>query len=141
MPTFLLKTEPGEFSFADLVSSKLASWDGVTNAAALIALRSMRRGDGAFIYHTGDERAVVGLARVATDPYEDPARPGKNDRGEPKFAVVDIAPLAPARPPVPLSRIKADRRFAAFPLVAQTRLSVMPVPAALDAILRQWAGL
>jgi predicted RNA-binding protein with PUA-like domain len=141
MPTFLLKTEPSEFAFADLVATKRAAWDGVTNAAALIALRSMRKGDEALIYHTGLEKAIVGLARIATNPYEDPARPGTNDRGEPRFAVVDLAPVAAAPTPVPLARIKDDARFAKFPLVAQGRLSVMPVPAALDKVLRAWAGL
>ena len=104
MPTFLLKTEPSEFAFADLVATKRAAWDGVTNAAALIALRSMRKGDEALIYHTGLEKAIVGLARIATNPYEDPARPGTNDRGEPRFAVVDLAPVAAAPTPVPLAR-------------------------------------
>ncbi len=141
MPTFLLKTEPGDFAFDDLVAKKRVTWDGVTNAAALIALRSMRQGDEALVYHTGEEKAIVGLARIASDPYEDPARPGRNDRGEPRFAVVDLTPIAAAPTPVPLARIKGDARFAKFPLVAQGRLSVMPVPAALDKVLRAWAGL
>lgn len=141
MPTFLLKTEPGVFSYADLVKAKSTTWDGVTNAAALIALRSMRKGDEAFIYHTGDEKAVVGLAKVTKAAYEDPKQPGLNDRGEPKFAVVDLAPLKAAKNPVTLATIKADKAFADFALVKQSRLSVMEVPAALDAKLRGLAGL
>jgi predicted RNA-binding protein with PUA-like domain len=141
MPSLLLKTEPSEYSFADLVREGRCTWDGVTNAAALIHLRACAAGDEAFIYHTGDEKAIVGLARVTRAAYEDPAQPGLNARGEPKFAVIDLAPLRAAPTPVPLSRIKADKRFADFPLVTQGRLSVMPVPAALDKVLRQWAGL
>ena len=93
------------------------------------------------VYHTGDEKAVVGLARAVSDPYEDPGQPGKNDRGEPKFAVVDLVPVKKAPKPVPLSAIKADKRFAMLPLVTQGRLSVMPVPAPLDDGLRSMAGL
>jgi len=141
MPCFLFKTEPGEFSFDDLERDGSCTWDGVTNAAALIALRSCAVGDDVLIYHTGDERAIVGLARVTKPPREDPANPGTNARGEPKFAVVDLAPVARAKNPVTLSRIKDDVRFKQFPLVTQGRLSVMPVPAPLAKVLRTWAGL
>ncbi len=115
-------------------------WDGVTNAAALIHLRAMKSGDEAFIYHTGDEKAIVGLARVTKGGYEDPRQPGKNDRGEPKFAVVDLKPLKAARAAVTLAQIKSDKRFKDFALVTQSRLSVMPVPAELDVVLRSLAG-
>jgi len=141
MATYLLKTEPGTYSFDDLVRDGKATWDGVTNAAALISLRAMKRGDEAFIYHTGDERAIVGLALVTKGGYEDPQRPGLNDRGEPKFAVVDIKPGKRARTPLTLDAMKADRRFGAFKLVTIGRLSVMPVPPDLDRIIRQTAGL
>jgi predicted RNA-binding protein with PUA-like domain len=141
MPTFLLKTEPTEYSFADLRRHKRAVWDGITNNAALAFLRTARKGDEALIYHTGDEKAIVGLARIASDPYADPERPGENARGEPKFAGVDLTPLRAAATPVTLAQIKADRRFAKFLLVTQSRLSVMPVPPELDAALRTMAGL
>lgn len=141
MATFLLKTEPGEYSYDDLARDKRTTWTGVSNNAALGHLRSMKKGDEALIYHTGDEKAVVGLAQVVRGAYEDPDRPGLNDRGEPRFAVVDLKPLRKARSPVPLSAIKADNRFAAFALVTQSRLSVMPVPHGLDAALRTLAGL
>lgn len=141
MACFLFKTEPTEFSFADLERDAACLWDGVTNAAALIALRSCKVGDDVLIYHTGDERAIVGLARVTKAPHEDPANPGVNARGEPKFAVVGLAPVARATTPVPLSKIKADARFKDFPLVTQGRLSVMAVPANLAKALRSWAGL
>lgn len=141
MPTFLLKTEPSVFSYDDLARLKRTVWDGVTNNAALLHLRSARRGDEAFIYHTGDEKQIVGLARILRNPFEDPKRPGVNAKGEPKFAVIEIAPARKARTPVTLDRIKRDRAFAAFALVKQSRLSVMPVPPDLDAVLRAWAGL
>lgn len=137
----LLKTEPGEYSFEDLVRDKRARWDGITNAAALGHLRAARKGDEAWIYHTGEERAIVGLARILTDPYPDPKDDSKNARGDGKFHVVDIAPLRAVRASVPLARIKADPRFARFGLVRLSRLSIVPVPPELDAILRSWAGL
>lgn len=140
MAAFLVKTEPSDFSFDELLRAKRARWDGVTNNAALIHLRSMRNGDSVFVYHTGDEKSVVGLARADSDPYEDPASPGKNAKGEPKFAVIDLAPVKKVQSPVPLAAIKADKRFAKFPLVTQGRLSVMPVPPPLDAALRSLAG-
>lgn len=128
---FLVKTEPETFAFADLVRAGQSIWDGVSNPAALIHLRKIRKGDEIFIYHTGSEKAVVGLAVATSAPFEDPKKPGQNDRGEPKFAVVSLAPVRAFATPVTLAAIKADARFAAFPLVTQGRLSVMPVPAAL----------
>jgi predicted RNA-binding protein with PUA-like domain len=140
MPTFILKTEPSTYSFADLQREKRAVWDGISNPAALAFLRGARRGDEAMIYHTGDEKAIVGLARITSDAYEDPAQPGSNADGLPKVPVVDLAPLRPAPRPVTLAQIKADRRFASFPLVRQPRLSVIPVPPDLEAALRELAG-
>lgn len=141
MATYLFKTEPDEFSWDDLVRDARAPWDGVANNAALIHLRACRPGDEVFIYHTGAERRIVGLARVVREPYEDPSKPGVTRAGEPKFAVVDIEPIRPAPYPVTLAAIKADPQFAAFTLVTQSRLSVMPVPAPLDRAIRTMAGL
>ena len=140
MPAFLLKTEPGEYSYLDLARDKVTTWSGVKNPAALIAIRSMKKGDAAFVYHTGDEKAVVGLAKVVTSAYEDPNQPGLNGRGEPKFAVVDLAPVKAAKTRVTLAAIKADKRFAQFGLVKQSRLSAMPVPPELERALREMAG-
>ncbi|MGD9690285.1 MAG: EVE domain-containing protein [Phycisphaerales bacterium] len=141
MATFLFKTEPTVFSYADLVREGTATWDGVSNAAALQALRTARRGDEVLIYHTGRERAIVGLARVLGSPYEDPAQPGRTPTGAPKFAVVDLAPVRAAKTPVTLDAIKADARFKQLALVRQSRLSVMTVPAEMDKALRSMAGL
>jgi predicted RNA-binding protein with PUA-like domain len=141
MPIWLLKTEPDEFAYADLEEARESRWDGVSNPQALIHLRGMTVGDDAFIYHTGDEKAIVGLAKVTRAVYEDPAQPGKNARGEPKHAVVDLRAVRALPNRVTLAQVKSDPKFAAFPLVTQGRLSVMPVPAALDRILRKWSGL
>lgn len=141
MATFLLKTEPGDYSYADLVKDKKTTWTGVKNAAALGHLRTIRKGDELFIYHTGDEKAIVALAQAASDAYEDPAQPGKTPDGKPKFAVIDLKPLRAAKTPATLAQIKADKRFKDFQLVTIGRLSVMPVPPELDKALRSLAGL
>lgn len=141
MATFLFKTEPSEYSFDDLVRDRRAAWTGISNAAALGHLRAAAVGDEVFVYHTGDEKRIVGLAKVVKKPYEDPEQPGLNDKGQPRFAVVDLAPVRAVKTPVTLAQIKADKRFAEFGLVKQSRLSVMPVPAALDKAIRTMAGL
>jgi predicted RNA-binding protein with PUA-like domain len=141
MPTFLFKTEPGEYSFADLQRDKRSAWTGVANALALIHLRSIRAGDEVFIYHTGSEKQIFGLAKVVRGPYEDPSQPGTTPEGAPKFAVVDLAPVRAAKTPLTLAAIKGDARFKDFDLVKQSRLSVMPVPSKLDTLIRSLAGL
>lgn len=118
---WLLKTEPGTFSWQDLVRDGRATWDGVKNPAALGHLRAMRSGDQAFVYHTGGEKSVVGICRVVSEPYADPKA------GDPRLVVVDIEPVRPLPHPVSLAAIKADRQFAGFSLVRIPRLSVMPV--------------
>lgn len=118
---WLLKTEPGTFSWADLVRDGRAVWDGVRNPVALGHLRAMRPGDQALVYHTGGEKAVVGVCRVVSEPYPDPKA------GDPRLVAVDIEPVRSLGSPVSLARIKADARFAGFALVRLPRLSVMPV--------------
>ena len=130
MSYWLLKTEPTTYAWADLARAGRAVWDGVKNPAALGHLRGMRPGDEVFIYHTGAEKAVVGVARVAAAAYPDPKA------GDPRLVVVDLEPVRPLAAPVTLAAVKADRRFADFALVRVPRLSVMPVTAAQwDAIL------
>jgi predicted RNA-binding protein with PUA-like domain len=141
MATFLFKTEPSEYSFADLSKEGKTTWSGVTSNAALGHLRTAAVGDEVLIYHTGDEKAIVGLAKVVKKAYEDPKQPGLNARGEPKFAVVDLRAIRAVTTPVTLAQVKADKRFAEFPLVTQGRLSVMPVPPELDKVLRSLTGL
>lgn len=138
---WLVKTEPSTYSFDRLVREQRATWDGVTNAQAINNLRLMAKGDRVWVYHTGDDKAIVGLARVVRGAYEDPARPGRTGAGEVKFVVVDLEPLARAPRELPLSEIKADARLADLPLVKHSRLSVMPVPEACDTLIRELAGL
>lgn len=141
MATFLFKTEPGTYSFSDLMRDKRTTWDGVTNAAARIHLRAAAKGDEVIIYHTGDEKRIAGLARVVNDPIEDPLDRGTNARGEIKAPLLSIEPVREATSVVAFTDLKEDRRFADFPLVRQPRLSVMPVPPDLDKALRKMSGL
>lgn len=141
MATLLLKTEPTEYSVADLLREKRCVWTGVTNPGARIALRAARTGEEALIYHTGDERAIVGLARVARGAYEDPGRSGLTPEALPLWPVIDLSAPRLATTPLGLASIKADPRFKDFALVRQGRLSVMAVPPELDAIIRNLAGL
>lgn len=142
MATFLLKTEPGDYAWDDLMRDKRTAWTGVTNAAAQLHMRSMKKGDEVLIYHTGGEKRIVGLARVVRGAYPDPDNPGETAAGEPKHVLVDLAPVrAAASEGATLAAIKADARFADFALVRQSRLSAMPVPGALDGALRKLAGL
>ena len=124
---WVLKTEPSEYGFPDLVRDRRTRWEGVSNPVALKHIRSMQEGDDALIYHTGNEKAVVGLARVASAPYPDP----KNA----KLVVVDVEPVKPLRRPVTLAEIKAEPVFADLGLVRVPRLSVVPVEPA------QWKRL
>ena len=126
---WLLKTEPATYSFADLVRDKRTTWDGVRNPVALKHLRSMHKGDEALVYHTGDEKAIVGIARIASEPIPDPKSK------DPKLVVVDLEPVRALAHPVTLAAVKADRRFADFARVRIPRLSVMPVSA------EQWHAL
>ncbi len=122
MPQYwLLKTEPSDYSYADLSRDGKTVWDGVSNNLALKHLRNMKAGDLAFLYHTGKERALVGIAEVISGPYPDPK---KND---PKLAVVDVKAREELPHSVSLAEVKADSEFSDFLLVRLPRLSVMPV--------------
>ncbi|MCA9283809.1 MAG: EVE domain-containing protein [Phycisphaerales bacterium] len=140
MATWLLKTEPDDYAYDDLARDRRTAWEGVTNAAAQKHMRAIRKGDECVVYHTGDERCVVGLARVVKGAYPDPKRPGQTAAGEPKFVLFDIAPVSRAPHAATLAEIKADPRFAGFDLVRIPRLSVMPVVPALDKALRTICG-
>ena len=125
MGNWLLKTEPSTYSWDDLVRDKRTTWDGVSNAVALKNIRAMKKGDLAFVYHTGDEKAVVGVAEIASDPYPDP----KDKTG--KATVIDLKPKSKLANPVTLATIKADPAFAGFDLIRIGRLSVVLVPDAM----------
>ena len=118
---WLFKEEPSHYSFDALVKDKRTVWSGVKNPLAQKHLHAVKRGDQIFYYHTGDEKAVVGIAKALGDAYPDP-----NDKSG-KHAVVDVAPVGPLERPVTLAEIKADPAFASFALVRISRLSVMPV--------------
>ena len=118
---WLFKEEPTHYGFDALVKDKTTVWSGVKNPLAQKHLHGVRKGDRIFYYHTGDEKAVVGIAKAVTDAYADPAdKSGKQ-------AVVDVAPVKKLARPVTLAEIKADAAFKNFPLVRISRLSVMPV--------------
>src|SRR5688572_6408091 len=119
MAYWLLKTEPSTYSFGDLVRDKQTRWDGITNPVALRNLRAAATGDRLVIYHTGDEKAAVGLAEVTRAAYSDP----KNE----KLAVVDVRAGEALKSPVSLAALKADELFAESPLVRQGRLSFVPL--------------
>jgi predicted RNA-binding protein with PUA-like domain len=121
---WLLKTEPGTYSFDDLEREGRARWDGVTNPVALRNLRAMKKGDRVLVYHTGGEKAVVGKAEVVREAYPDPKV--KDERR----VVVDVEPRGRLVRPVTLAEIKAMAELAGSPLVRQGRLSVVPITAA-----------
>ena len=129
---WLLKTEPSSYSYADLERDRRTTWDGVSNPVALRNLRSMKQGDECFIYHTGDEKRIVGVAKVAKEAYSDP------NTNDPKLVVIDLTPVRALKRPVTLAEIKADKRFANWELVRQPRLSVMPVSADQRKWIEAW---
>jgi predicted RNA-binding protein with PUA-like domain len=118
---WLFKEEPTHYSYDDLVRDGETSWTGVRNPVAQKNLRSVKKGERIFFYHTGDEKAVVGIAKAVDDAYPDPA--DKTGR----FYAVDVAPVKKLKQPVTLAAVKADTYFASFPLTRVPRLSVMPV--------------
>jgi predicted RNA-binding protein with PUA-like domain len=125
MTYWLFKEEPAHYSFAELERDGQTTWDGVGNNLALQHLRKVRKGDQVLCYHTGKEKAVVGVMRVLRDPYPDPTE--KDSR----LVVVDVQPLRRLRRPVSLAELKADPLFASWELIRLPRLSVMPVPGEL----------
>ncbi len=118
---WLFKEEPDHYSFDDLLRDKKTVWDGVRNPQARQHLRNVRKGDLIFYYHTGNEKAVVGIARAVSSAQADP----KSD--DEKAVVVEVAPVKTLKHPVTLATIKSLPQFNDFPLVRISRLSVMPV--------------
>lgn len=119
MNYWLMKTEPGTYSWDDLKKDKKTTWDGVRNFQARSHLKAMKTGDQVFFYHTGDEKAVIGIANVVKEAFPDPT--------DKEWIVVDIAPEKKLKNPVTLAQIKADKRFSNMVLVRASRLSVQPV--------------
>jgi predicted RNA-binding protein with PUA-like domain len=118
---WLFKTEPSVYSYQQLVKDKKTVWDGVANNLALKNLRDIKKGDLVFIYHTGDEKQAVGIARALGGAYPDPSKK------DPKLLVVDVEPVKALPKPVTLAQVKADKKLANFDLVRNSRLSIMKV--------------
>jgi len=121
---WLFKTEPSAYSWADLEREGRAVWDGVKNALALKHLAAVAKGDEVLVYHTGDEKAVVGIAEVVRGAYPDPKQK------DARLVVVDLRPHRALGRPVSLAEMRANGKLAGFDLLRLPRLSVMPVPAA-----------
>ena len=119
MQYWLLKTEPETYSWNDLVKAKEGTWDGIRNFQARNNLMLMKPGDKVFIYHTGTERAVTGIAKVTTAAFP--------EDGAPDWFAIKIAPVKKLKAPVSLSAIKADAGLSTMSLVRLGRLSVHPV--------------
>jgi predicted RNA-binding protein with PUA-like domain len=129
MAYFLAKTEAAVYSISDLERDSRTTWDGVRNAQALMAIRSMKPGDKVFIYHSTGESAIVGLAKVASEPRPDPK--------DAKLTIVDLEFVAKLDPPTTLAEVKGSELFPDFALVRQSRLSTMAVPEAFVAWVRK----
>ncbi|HLX36968.1 MAG TPA: EVE domain-containing protein [Candidatus Binataceae bacterium] len=129
MPYFLAKTDPETYSIDDLERDKRTAWDGVANAQAVRAIRTMRPGDRVFIYHSGGISSIVGLATVRSEARDDPKNP--------KSAIVDLEFDARLEPPVSLADIKQTHKFDDWALIRQGRLSTMAAPDKFAAWMRQ----
>lgn len=126
MAYWLIKTEPGEYSWADLVRDKKTSWTGVRNFQARNNLRAMKHGDPCLVYHSVSEKAVVGVARVTKKAYPDPTAPSPAVK-DGDWSCVDIIPAFALKRPVALDQIKTDPALRGMTLLRQSRLSVCPV--------------
>jgi predicted RNA-binding protein with PUA-like domain len=135
MAYWLMKTEPGDYSWEQLVRDGTAAWDGVRNHQAARNLRAMKQGERAFFYRSVESPAVVGVMEIVREAYEDPDDPKHS------FALVDVRPVMPVEREVTLKAIKADPRLQQLALVRQSRLSVSPVDAAAWRIICEMAGI
>jgi predicted RNA-binding protein with PUA-like domain len=134
MAGWLLKTEPSVYSYDDLERDQKTVWDGVSNNLALKHIRQMQKGDLALVYHTGEEKAIVGIAEVASMAYADPKQ------GDPKLVVFELKPKNRLARAVSLAEVKANEKLKDFELVRMARLSVMPVSDAVWKVLMKMAG-
>ncbi len=118
---WMVKQEPETYSWTDFVSDGETDWSGVRNYQARNNLREMKAGDRVLFYHSGKDKAVVGIAEVAKGAYPDPTA------DDPQWVAVDLKPLKPLSSPVPLAAIRYDKRLSGLPLIRQSQLSVMPL--------------
>jgi predicted RNA-binding protein with PUA-like domain len=119
MAYWMMKSEPGSYAWEELVRDGRTEWDGVRNAAARLHLRAMKTGDEALFYHSGADKAAVGVMRIAREAAPDPK--------DPDWVSVAVEPVRPLAAPVALKAMKADPRLAALEMIRQSRLSVSPV--------------
>ncbi|HEY7734558.1 MAG TPA: EVE domain-containing protein [Nitrososphaera sp.] len=132
MAYWLFKQEPSSYSYTDLERDGRTTWDGVKNNLALKHLRTVRKGDKALFYHTGEEKQAVGMIEITSDPYP--------DHKDKSLVVVDVKPTGRLAKPITLGQIKGDPAFADWELVRISRLSVMPVPPVLWQKIIKMAG-
>ena len=119
MAYWLMKSEPGSYSWQDLIRDGSTEWDGVRNNAARLHLKAMERGDEAFFYHSMDERSVIGVMRVSREAAPDPR--------DPDWVSVKVEPVRELKRPVTLKEIKGEPKLVKMELIRQSRLSVAPV--------------
>jgi len=132
MNYWLVKQEPTAYSYDILEEDRKTVWDGVHNNLALKHLRSMKKGDMALFYHTGDEKRIVGMIEITSNPF-----PNTKEEDE-RFVVVDVKPISRLKRPITLDEIKKDNKFKNWELLKISRLSVMPVPKNLwDEIIKR----
>lgn len=134
MAYWLIKSEPFKYSWEQFEKDKQTFWDGVRNYAARNHLRSMKKGDLAFFYHSNEGTEIVGIAKVVKEAYQDPTT------NEAAWVVVDFKPHKKLKKPVSLAQIKADKRLANMALVRLGRLSVQPVTNQEWEIVMEMAG-
>jgi predicted RNA-binding protein with PUA-like domain len=135
MNYWLMKTEPSAYSWSKLVADGLGHWDGVRNHQAAKNLRTMKRGDHAFFYHSSEGKEIVGVMEIAREHYPDATEPTGT------WCMVDVKPLAPAKTPVTLAAVRAEPRLKNMILVRNSRLSVQPVTPQEWAIVCRMAGI
>ena len=121
MAHWLVKSEPDTYSFEDLQKDGKTTWDGVRNNAAALHLKAMKAGDEVLFYHSGEGKAVVGVAKVVKEAFPDASDPAG------RFVAVELAPVRPVKRPVTLAEMKAEPALAGLEMIRQSRLSVSPV--------------
>jgi predicted RNA-binding protein with PUA-like domain len=135
MAYWLMKTEPGDYSWQQLIEDGIARWDGVHNHQAARNMRAMKTGDRAFFYRSMQDPAVVGVMEIVGEAYEDPDDPKRS------FVLVDVRPVMPVAREVSLQQIKAEPRLQHLALVRQSRLSVSPVDREAWRLICEMAGV
>ncbi|HEY9219271.1 MAG TPA: EVE domain-containing protein [Phenylobacterium sp.] len=134
MARWLLKSEPNTYSYADLERDGRAVWDGVRNNAAALHLKAMKEGEEALFYHSGADKAVVGMARISRAAFPDASDPAG------RFVAVEVEPVRPLPEPVSLAQLKAEAALSEMVMLRQGRLSVSPVSEAEWTAIQKLAG-